>query len=111
MDPLIGDKFLGDNIGLGKRLLGGFQVAGVPIENVVVVFARTVGAFHLVLDVFAQQRRVIGHCLERVRKGRQVLVVDLDQFDRIGCRIPVLRDDGKPLPGFWKRTFSWASTA
>jgi cytidylate kinase len=47
------------------------------------VLALAVGAVGLVLDVLAQHRGIRRHRLERVDDHRQLLVVDLDQVDRL----------------------------
>ncbi len=93
MDALIGDQLLDRDLGLLEGGVGRLPVADLPVEDVVVVLALAVGAVHLVLDVLAQQRRVGRHRLEGIDKHRQGLVLDLDQFDRVGGGIAVLGDD------------------
>ncbi len=92
MDPLIGDQLLRHDLGRGQRLLGGGAVARLPEKDVVRMLPRSVRAVHLVLDVLAQHRRVRVHRLERIDQRRQILVVDVDQLDRVGRGIAVGRD-------------------
>jgi hypothetical protein len=61
--------------------------------------ARPVRAFHVAFEVFAQHRRVVGLGLERIDDDGKLLVLDLDQFHRVGGDIAVLGDDeGHFLP-------------
>ena len=66
MNALIGDQLLDGHVCLSKGDVGCILVADLPIEDVVVMFALAVRAVRLVLDVFAQQRGVLCHRLERV---------------------------------------------
>ena len=59
----------------------------------VVVAARAVGALGLACEVLAQHRRVGLQRLERVDDDGQLLVLDLDQLDRVGRGVAVLGDD------------------
>ena len=97
MDPLIGDQLLRHHLRRRQRLLGRRLVARLPQEDVVRVPARPVRAVLLVLDVLAQHRRVRIQRLERIDQRRQLLVVDLDQLDRVRGGIAVGRDHERDL--------------
>ena len=93
VDALVAEKVLRRDLGLGEGGVGQFLVADLPVEDVVRVFARPVGALGLVLDVLAQDGRVRVHRLERVDDDRERLVLDLDQVRGVGGDIAVGRDD------------------
>ena len=59
----------------------------------VVMLALAVRAVGLVLQILADHRRAVGHCLERIDVARERLVFDFDQFDSVGRGFAVLRDD------------------
>ena len=90
MDPLVGDHLLDGDVGLGERRVGRRLVAGLPVEDVVRVLARPVGAVGLVLEVLADHRRVRRHRLERIDQHRQFVIVDVDQFDPVGRDVAVV---------------------
>ena len=58
----------------------------------IVVLALAVRAFGLVLEVFADHRRAVGHRLERIDIARQRLIFDLDQIGGVGRDIAILGD-------------------
>ncbi len=93
MHARIGDHLLDRHVRFGKGRVGLGLVAGLPIEDVVGVLARAVGAFLLVLDIFADHRCIGGHRLEGIHVARQSFVLDLDQFGRIRRGVAVLGDD------------------
>ena len=70
MHARIDDHLLDRHVGLGESRIGRGLVAGLPVEDVVVVLARAVRAFVLVLDVLADHRRVRRHRLERIDVDR-----------------------------------------
>ena len=90
--PLIDDFFLHVDLGLGERPLGRLLVADLPGEDVVVMPARTVRARGLARKVVAQDRRAIGERGRGIVERRQLLVLDLDQLDRIGRDVAVVGD-------------------
>jgi len=92
MHALVGDQLLDGDLGVHEGALGRSRVAHLPGENVVVVPARAVRARGLAFEVLAQHRRIRRQRLERIDQRRQVLVVDLDQLDRIGRDVAVLGD-------------------
>ena len=51
------------------------------------------GAFCLAAEIFAQFRRVCLHRLERIDENGQFLVLDFNEFARIGRDVTVLGDD------------------
>ena len=93
MHARIDDHLLDRHVGLGEGRVGRRLVAGLPVEDVVVVLALAVRAVGLVLDVLADHRRVRRHRLERIDVDRQRLVLDLDQVGGVGRDIAVLGDD------------------
>ncbi len=97
MHALIRNQFLDGDVGLSEGGVGAVLVADFPGEDVVVVLALAMRAVGLVLEIFAQQRRVGSHRLERIDDHRQPLVFDLDEIGRIGCHIAVLGDDERDL--------------
>ena len=80
------------DLGLGERPLGRFLVADLPGEDVVVVPARPVRARGLAREVLAQHRRAVGERRRGIVQRRQLLVLDLDQLDRIGRDVAVVGD-------------------
>ncbi len=90
---LVAQEVLGRHLGLGEGGVGQLLVADLPVEDVVVVLARSVGAVLLVLDVLAQDRRVVVHRLERIDDDRKGLVLDLDEVGGVGGDIAVGGDD------------------
>ena len=66
MHARIDDHLLDGHVRFREGRVGRSLVASLPIEDVVVVLARAVGAFLLVLDVLADHRRVGGHRFERI---------------------------------------------
>ena len=93
MHARIDDHLLDCHVSFGEGRVGRGLVAGLPVEDVVVVLARAVRALGLVLDVLADHRRIGRHSLERIDIARQGLVFDLDKFDGIGRGVAVLGDD------------------
>ena len=93
MNPLIGDHLLDGDLGVGEGRIGRGLITRLPVEDVVVVLPRSVGAFHLVLEVFADHRRVGRHRLHRIDQNRQFLIVDVDQIGAVGGDIAVGRND------------------
>ena len=79
---------LDDPVGLGEGALGGVGVTGLPVVDVVGVLA---------LLVVADQRRVALERLLRRGDGRQRVVVDLDQLERVLGGVRVGGDDGRDL--------------
>ena len=90
---LIDDHLLGRDLRRGQRFRRPLGIADFPGEDVVVMLARTVGAFGLILDVFAQDRSVGFQCFEGIDHRRERFVVDLDQLDCVGRCIAVGGDD------------------
>ena len=72
----------------GERRLRGGGVAGLPVEDVVVGLA---------LDVVADDGGVGVERLAGVDHRRQRLVLDVDQLQRVACRVAVLGDDERHL--------------
>ena len=92
MDAVIGDHLLDRHLGLLEGRIGQFLVADGPLEDVVVVLARTVRAGRLAGEVLAQHRRVLVHRLERIDHDRQRLVFDHHLVDAVIGGIAVGRD-------------------
>ena len=90
---LVAQEVLGRDFGLLEGGVGQFPVADLPVEDMVRMAARPVSAILLVLDVLAQDRRVLVHRLERIDDDGQGLVLDLDQVRGVGGDIAVGRDD------------------
>ena len=90
--PLIDDLLLDADLGLGERPLGRLLVADLPGEDVVVMPARPVRARGLAREVLAQHRRAVGQRGLGIVQRRQLLVLDLDQLDRIGRDVAVVGD-------------------
>ncbi len=84
MNPGVDDVFGDDHIGVGEHGLGGLFVAGFPIEAVVVLLA---------LEIISDQGGVGIEGLAHVDDRIQWLVVDVDQFQRIACGVPVFSHD------------------
>ena len=83
------EHLLGDHhVGGGEHLVRERLVAGLPVEDVVV------GA---PLDVVADHRRVRVERLAGVHDGRQVVVLDVDQLERVPGGVLVLGDDHRHL--------------
>ena len=97
VDALIGDQLLDRHRGLGEGTVGRLAVADLPGEDVVVVLALAVRAVGLVADVLAQADRAVGHRLEGVVDRVELLVLDLDQLDRVGRDVAVVGDDEDDL--------------
>jgi hypothetical protein len=93
MHARIDDHFLDSDIRFRKGRVGLGLVAGLPVEDVIVMLARTVGALLLVLDIFADHRSIGRHGFERIDIARQCLVFDFDQVGGIRRGVPVLRDN------------------
>ena len=93
VDALIAQQVLGRDLGFREGGVGQLLVADLPIEDVVGMVARPVGAVFLVLDVLAQDRRVRVHRLERVDDHGKRFIFDLDQVRGVGGDIAVGRDD------------------
>ena len=99
MDALVGERLLRDHLGLVDRPPRRLGIARLPSEDVVRVAARAVRTFGLVRDVLAQDRGVAGEGHERIDEGGERLVLDLDELDRVGRDVAVLRDhEGDLLP-------------
>ena len=89
----INDHLLDGHVSFSEgRIRRGF-VAGLPVEDMVVMLARAVRALVLVLDVLADHRRIRRHGFERIDIAGQSLVFDLDQFGGVRRRIAVLGND------------------
>ena len=96
---LVGDRLLRHHLGLVDRPPRRLGVARLPGEDVVRVAARPVRALGLVRDVLPEDRGVVGEGRERVDEGGKRLVLDLDELDRVGRDVAVLRDhEGDLLP-------------
>ncbi len=93
MRAVVVDRLLGDDLGGADRLLGRLPVALLPQEDVVVVAPLAVGAARLAGEVLAQHGRVRLERLERIGDDRQLLVLDLDELDRVGGDVAVVGDD------------------
>ena len=89
----IGDHLLDLDVGLVEGGVGRGLFAGLPVEDVVVVLARPVRAFLLVLDVLADEGRVGVHRLHRIDVAGQPLVFDLDRVGAVGGGVAVGGDD------------------
>src|SRR5262245_47463085 len=92
MHAWIDNQFLDRNVSLRECRVGCYLVAGLPVKDVVVMLSLAVRTFGLVLDILADDRRVICHCLERIDVDRQRLVFYLDQVGSVGCNIALLCD-------------------
>ena len=90
---MIGQQVFGRDFRLDEGGVGEVAIADLPIEDMVVMLARPMRAFGLVLDVLAQQRRVGVHRLERIDQNRQRFVFDLDEIGGVGRDIAVGGDD------------------
>ncbi len=77
-----------DDVGAGEHRVGGVLVAGLPVEDVVV---------RLALFVVADHRRAVGERLLGVHHRVERFVHDVDQLDRVACRVVVLGDDERDL--------------
>ena len=97
VDALIAQQVLGRDLRLQEGGVGQLLVADLPIEDVVGMLARPVGAVLFVLDVLAQNRRVLIHRLERVDDDGKRFILDLDQVGGVGGDIAVGRDDERDL--------------
>jgi hypothetical protein len=93
----IDDQLLDGHVRGRESRVGRGLVARLPVEDVVVVLARAVGALGLVLEVFADHRRIGGHGLERIDIDRERLVFHLDQVGGVGRDIAVLGDHERDL--------------
>ncbi len=91
MHALIGDQLLDGDIGLLESGVGDILVAHRPLEDMVVVLARTVRAVGLVLDIFAQHRRIRIHRLEWIDQRRQRFVLDFDRSNAVIRRVAIGR--------------------
>ena len=92
MHPLIDDFLLDADLGLGERPLGRVLIPDLPGEDVVVMPARPVHARGLAFEILAQHRRAVGQRGFGIVQRRQLLVVDLDQLDRVGRDVAVVGD-------------------
>jgi len=77
-----------DDVGTGEDGVGGRLVAGLPVEDVVVLLARQVIADHRGPGI----KRLPG-----VDHRRQRLVVDVDELQRVARGVPVLGDHERDL--------------
>ena len=77
-----------DAVGPGERGLGRGGIAGLPLVDEVGI---------LILFVVADEHRAVGERLLRRRDGRQHVIVDVDQFQRILGDVGIGRDDGRNL--------------
>ena len=93
VDALIAQQVLGRDLGLHEGDVGQLPVADLPVEDVVGMVARPVGAVFLVLDVLAQDRGALIHRLERVDEHGKRFILDLDQVRGVGGDVAVGRDD------------------
>ena len=85
----VDDVALDDRVGLRERAVGRLLVAGLPQRAGQVVALAGL--------VVADQRRVVVERLARVDDGRQRLVLDVDQRQRIVGRVLVDGDDERDL--------------
>jgi hypothetical protein len=76
------------HVGLAEHAVGLRAVAGLPVEDVVV---------GLVLLVVADDRRIGVERLASVDDGRQLLVLDVDQLERIARGVAVVGHDERDL--------------
>ena len=88
----INDHLLDLDLGLVERGVSRGLVARLPGEDVVIVLALAVGAVGLILQIFANHRRIRRHRLERIDIDRQRLVFDFHQIGGIGRDIAILGD-------------------
>src|SRR6516164_3029910 len=93
MHAWINYHFLDGDVGLSESGVSRSLVAGLPVEDVVVMMAWAVRAFLLVLDVLADHRGILRHSLERIDIARKCFVFDLDQFSGVGRGVPVFGND------------------
>ena len=77
-----------DPVGLGERGVGRGRVAALPLVDEVVGLA---------FLVVADQRRAVGERLLRRRDGREHLVVDVDELERVLGDVGIGRDDRRDL--------------
>src|SRR5262249_56306855 len=66
MHARIDNQFLDRHVSLGECRVGRRLVAGLPVEDMVVMLALAVLAFGLVFDVLPDDRLVFLHCLSRI---------------------------------------------
>ncbi len=93
MHARISDHLLDPDFRLVEGRVCGGLVAGLPGEDVIVVLALAVRAVGLVLEVFADHRRVRRHGLERIDIDRQRLVFHFDQIGGVGRDVAIGGDD------------------
>src|SRR3974390_1372219 len=89
----INDHLFDRDVCLEKSCVGLGLVAGLPIEDMVVMLTWAMSAFFFVFNVLADYRCIGSHCFERIDVARQRFVFDFDQFGGIGRDVPVLGDD------------------
>ena len=90
---MIGEHLLDRHLRLAEGGVGQILVADGPLEDVVVVLARTMRARRLAGEILAQHRRVRVHRLERIDHDRERLVFDHDLVDAVVGRVAVGGDD------------------
>ena len=88
MRPRVEHVLRDDDVGAGEDGVGGRLVAGLPVEDVVVLLARQVVADHRGPGV--ERRRGVDH------RGQR-LVVDVDELEGVPRRVPVLGHDERDL--------------
>ena len=93
MRAVVVDHLLGNDIGFRQYRLGGGAVTRLPCEDVVRVATGTVRTLFLVGNILAENRRIVGFCLERIDQNRQFLILDLDGRDAVRRRIAVISDN------------------
>ena len=87
---MIGDQLLDGDIGFSEGSVGFLLVANFPGEDVVVVFARPVCAFHLAVEIRPQNRSIRIHRFERVRQDGKLFIFDFHQLNGIVGDVAVL---------------------
>jgi len=92
MHPLVRHRLLDRHRRLRKHPVGRVFVAGLPGENVIVMGALAVGAGIFAGQVVAYNRCVRRQRLMRVDHGGKLFVFHLDQLDRVGSDVAVVRD-------------------
>src|SRR5579872_3856734 len=74
MHALVREQVPGRHFRLGEGGVSQVLVADLPVEDVIAMFARAVGAVFFVPDILAQHRRIRVHRLERINDYRQLFI-------------------------------------
>ncbi len=93
VDARIRDHLADGDVGLVEGGVGFRLAARLPVEHVVIVLARPVRAFGLVLDVLADAGGTLVHRMHRIDHAGQPLVFDLDRVGAVGGGVAAVRDD------------------